>query len=102
MSHPIPEDVQRLVARLRQAADEIESAARYGVPIPYSISASGHKYGGVSFSANEAEFSAWADYTEAEVEHYEHGGSEWSSADSDVNGMPLSFAVKHATAKAAS
>ena len=92
----IPEDAQRLASRLRAAADEIESAARYGVPIPYMVSASGHKYGALSFSATEAEFAAWVDYTEAEVEHGHHHGAAWSSVDRvDVNGLPVSFSVCH-------
>lgn len=93
----IPEDAQRLVARLRMLADEIESAARYGVPIPYMVSASGHKFGGASFSATEAEFDAWVDYTfegdeSADREDYEHDGSAWSRAQVTVNGLPLVFA----------
>lgn len=99
MSHPIPEDVQRLADRLRMAADEILSAARYGVPIPYMVSASGHRFGGVSFAATEAEFTAWAEYTEAEVEDYVGpDGARWSRATVDVNGLPLSFAVRHEAA----
>ena len=95
MSHPIPEDAQRLARRLRMLADEIESAARYGVPIPYMFSVRGHKYGAASFSATEDEFAAWAEYAEAAVEHYEHEGEDWSSAECDINGLPISFAVRH-------
>lgn len=99
----IPEDVQRLADRLRAAADEIESAARYGVPIPHCISASGHKYGAVSFAATEEEFAAWAAYTEGVVEHGHHHGADWSSVDRvDVNGLPLSFAVRHEAAAVSS
>ena len=97
MSHPIPEDAQRLADRLRMAANEIESTARYGVPIPYLISVSGHRYSGASFAATEDEFAAWVDYTEAEVEHGHHHGSDWSAAETDVNGLPLRFSVRHAT-----
>lgn len=95
MSHPIPEDVQRLVARLRLAADEIESAARYGVPIPSTVSVSGHRFGGANMSATEEEFSAWAEYAEAQVEHRHHHGADWSSFKVDINGLPLSVAVRH-------
>ena len=95
--HQIPEDAQRLANRLRMAADEIESAARYGVPIPSTVSASGHRFGAVGFAATEDEFAAWATYTEAEVEHSHHHGSAWSSAEVDVNGLPLRFSVRHAT-----
>ena len=95
MSHPIPADAQRLADRLRFLAGEIESAARYGVPIPYIVNVSGHEYGGVSFSATEEEFSAWVDYTETKGEGYEHDGALWSTAAVDLNGLPLAFTVKH-------
>ena len=102
MSHPIPADAQRLADRLRFLAGEIESAARYGVPVPHMVSVSGHEFGGASFSATEAEFSAWAEYTEAEVERYDHDGAHWSRAEADLNGLPLSFGVKHQAAAVAS
>ena len=102
MSKPIPEDAQRLADRLRMLADEIESAARYGVPVPHTVSASGHQYGAVTFSATEEEFAAWADYTEAEVTHDRHHGADWSSGEVDVNGLPLRFAVRHEEARAVS
>lgn len=94
----IPEDAQRLADRLRMAAEEIESAARYGVPIPYMVSADGHTHGGATFSATEAEFDAWAEYAEATVERYEHDGTDWSRACVVVNGLPLRFSVRHAPA----
>src|SRR5690348_18495041 len=85
-----PEHAQRLADRLRMAADEIESAARYGVPIPYMVSVSGHEFGGASFHATEHEFDAWVDYTfagdeNATGEDYEHRGSAWSRAKVDIN-----------------
>ena len=95
MSHPIPADAQRLADRLRDLADEIESAARYGVPIPYMVSVSGHEYGGASFSATEAEFTAWAEYTGAKGEDYQHDGRLWSAAKVNLSGLPLAFSVKH-------
>lgn len=99
----IPEDAQRLVQRLRMLADEIESAARYGVPIPYMVSTSGHKCGTASFAATEEEFDAWVDYTfggdeNAHGEDYEHNGKNWSRARVDVNGLPLEFSCSRATA----
>lgn len=94
----IPEEAQRLADRLRAAADEILSAARYGVPIPYMVSASGHKFGAVSFAATEAEFAAWVEYTEAEVEHNCHHGADWSNAEADVNGLPVRFSARHEAA----
>lgn len=102
MSHPIPPDAQRLADRLRMLADEIESAARYGVPIPYMVSASGHPFGSADFNATPEEFDAWAEYTEAVAEDYEHDGSYWSSATADVNGLPLSFATKRGAVAVAS
>lgn len=95
-------DAQRLVARLRMAADEIESAARYGVPIPHLVSVSGHQHGGMSFSATEAEFDAWADYTDAIVSQHHHDGSLWSSVEAvDVNGLPVQFHVRHGSEQVA-
>lgn len=99
MSHPIPEDAQRLADRLRMLADEIESAARYGIPIPYCVMASGHPFGSASFSATEEEFAAWAEYVEAEVEDRDHHGASWSEAEADVNGLPLRFSVRHVPAE---
>lgn len=96
MSETIPEDAQRLATRLRMAADEIESAARYGVPIPFSVSVSGHEYGGLSASMTDQEFEAWVTYTEAPTEDYDYQGASWSSARVDVNGLPVSMSVKHA------
>lgn len=93
MSHPIPPDAQRLAHRLRMLADEIESAARYGVPIPFMVSSNGHEYGNAAFSATPEEFEAWADYTEAEVTEYDRDGRHWLSAVADVNGLPLSFSA---------
>lgn len=95
MTHPIPTDAQRMADRLRLLADEIESAARYGVPIPNYINVSGHEYGAVTVSAEEHEFAAWAEYTEAEVRHDHHHGAWWSDFATDVNGLPLRFAVRH-------
>jgi hypothetical protein len=103
----IPEDAQRLADRLRMLADEVESAARYGVPIPYLVSVSGNQYVGASFHASEDEFDAWVDYTfggdEGAVrEDYEHRGSRWSRARLSVNGLPLEFACQRERAEAAS
>lgn len=89
---PIPKDAQRLADRLRRLADEVESAARFGVPIPTLMYVSSHKFSDVSFAATEHEFAAWVDYTEARVDH---DGDEWSSARADCNGLPLSFSVRH-------
>lgn len=99
MSHPIPEDAQRLADRLRMAADEIESAARYGIPIPYAISVSGHRYGAMSFAATEEEFAAWTEYAEVEPDHDHHHGHDWSSAETDINGLPVRFSVRHEPAE---
>lgn len=103
MSHPIPDDAARLVDRLRMLADEIESAARYGVPIPDLFSVSSHICGAASFHATEHEFAAWVDYTEAEVEHdHHHGGARWSSTEvniGDGDRLPLRFSVRHELAE---
>ena len=95
MSHPIPEDVQRLADRLRMAADEILSAARYGVPIPSLVSVSAHEYGGMTFAATLDEFTAWAEYAEVEADRNHHHGCAWSSAEADINGLPVRFSHRH-------
>lgn len=98
----IPEDAQRLIARLRMLAGEIESAARYGVPIPSVVNASGHEYGDASFHATEAEFEAWAEYVSevGEREDYKYLGRDWSKVRANVNGLPLTFATDRAAVSA--
>lgn len=96
MSHPIPENAQRLADRLRMAADEIESAARYGVPVPDSLSVSGHRFGQVHISADAELFAAWVEYADPQqVERRHHHGADWSSFEVDVNGLPLAVALRH-------
>ena len=102
MSHPIPEDVQRLALRLRLLADEVESAARYGVPIPFCFSVSGSEYGAASFSATPEEFAAWVEYVEAPVEHGHHHDADWSSAEANIGDgdrLPLRFSLRHEPAE---
>ena len=91
---PYP-DAQRLANRLRMLAEEVESAARYGLPIPSRVSVGGYRFSDASFAATEHEFAAWVDYTGARVEEYEHDGARWSSAEADLSGLPLRFAVRH-------
>ena len=92
-SLPGDSDAQRLAIRLRDLADEIEAAERVGVPIPYMFSVNGHSHGGASFSATVDEFDAWAAYTDAEVNEYDHLGRHWRTAKADINGLPVSFGV---------
>jgi hypothetical protein len=105
--HTIPEDAQRLADRLRMLADEVESAARYGVPIPYMFSVSGHLFGGASFHATDEEFDAWVDYTFGDDEtatgvDYTRDGASWSRATVNVNGLPLGFACRRSVVEVAS
>jgi len=90
----VPDLAALLVKQLRDAADEIDSARRYGVPIPPAVSvyAFNATRPGISFSATEHEFAAWVDYTEAEVEEYEFEGQRWSRASADCNGLRVGFA----------
>ena len=55
----------------------------------------------MSFSANEAEFDVWADYTEADVTEYEHADHRWERAEADVNGLLVSFAIMRGPVEAA-
>lgn len=90
-----PDLAALLVKQLRLAADEIDSARRYGVPIPnvVNVYAFNATTPGMSFSATEHEFAAWADYTDADIEEYEYDGKLWSRATADVNGLRVQFAV---------
>lgn len=96
MSYPIPADAQRLADRLRMLADEVESAARFGIPIPFMFSISGSEYGQAGFAATPAEFDAWTEYIEGGVvEEYQHAGKKWRAVNrADVNGLPLSFSAE--------
>lgn len=84
-----------LARRLRMLATEIESADRYGVPIPSTVSVNGYSnIEGASFAATPEEFDAWADYcVGAVVEEYDHAGKHWRAATADANGLTLRFAV---------
>lgn len=89
MSHPIPENVQRLARRLRLAADEMESAARYGVPVPDLLFVDGWEYGqGVNFSASPEEFTAWRDYT-ADAGPVVTRTDQYAELSVNVNGLPV-------------
>lgn len=81
-----------LPQRLRALADELESAGRYGIPIPEVVTATSLSVFHASFIADDHEFAAWADYTEADVEEYHHDGNFWRRAKSDVNGLRVEFA----------
>lgn len=99
----IPPDAQRLADRLRHLAGEVESAARFGVPIPDLISVDAREHAcAASFSADEREFAAWAGYTEAKVTYYRYEGRKWSRAVGDLNDLRVEFAVQHEATKAAS
>ena len=82
-----------LADRLRALADEIESAERYGVPIPTVVSVNSFpNIEPVAFSATADEFDAWADYTDAETGEYRRDGKRVRSASVDVNGLRVTFA----------
>ena len=92
--HPIPEDVRRLADRLRDLADEVESAARWGVPVPIHWYVSGHHFGSVGCSTDPYEFAAWAEYVEADVTESIHHGGVWRSFVADVNGLPVKLSCR--------
>jgi hypothetical protein len=79
--------VDTLPNRLRALAEELESAERYGVPMPYM----GSVAEGASFHLDPDAFDAWAEYTEADVRSYEHDGRRWRSVSVDVNGLHFDF-----------
>lgn len=89
-------DVSTLARNLRMAADELESAARWGLDIPHHANLSGHRLlGGLSLVMDSGtQFDEWAAYTEAEVEDYTHADHHWSRARANVNGLLVEFFVK--------
>ena len=87
--------VDQLVRRIHDAADEIASAARYGLPIPRIVSVSTYRTGGLQFCATPDEAAAWADYLEVEVQADEHHGSKWSKVNGDANGLPIEVVARH-------
>lgn len=83
-----------LADRLRSLADELESAERYGLPLPAMVSTSSHNHTHVSFHTDDRDlFDQWADYTEAEVVDYDYADHHWSRATADVNGLIVQFAT---------
>lgn len=83
-----------LAQRLRALAEELESAERYGLPLPPMVSVSAHKHGSATFHTDDRDlFDQWADYTEADVTDYDHAGHHWSRATANVNGLSVQFAT---------
>ena len=94
MSHPIPPEAQTLATRLRLLAAEIESAARYGVPIPESFTVNGSHFGAAAAHTDAATFAAWADYLEADTEERRHHGHIWHTAASRISNGDLPIRVQ--------
>lgn len=89
----------RLVRRLNLAADELASAARFGLPVPTSASVNGYAgLEGLTLSLDSVdEFDAWADYaSDVIAEDYEHDGARWQRATGTLGleGLRVSFAVR--------
>ena len=81
-----------LATRLRQLADEIDSAHRFGVPIPASVTVGHSEHSDISFvEPDRATFDAWVDYTEATTRTEDIGYARYVIATADVNGLPLRF-----------
>lgn len=95
MSHQIPSDAARLIERARVLADEMASAARYGVPIPATVCIDHYAHGDVTFSCGDDRwmFDSWVDYAEAQVEEYDYDGHHWHRAAANVNGLSLTFSM---------
>lgn len=91
-----------LAHRLRLLADEIQSAHRYGVPVPTTLTVDSYDVGGVTFSATPAEYNAWVDYcVGVEVRDYDHDEKHWRTASADVNGLNVRFAMSQPQAVSA-
>lgn len=93
MSHPIPPNAACLIARGKQLADEMASAARYGLPIPTTVSLNSYdNLEGAAFSFDTIdEFDAWAEYAEAAVNEYDRDDRHWHHGIGDLNGLAVSF-----------
>lgn len=99
MTRPSLTATHPLAARLRLLADEIDSAHRYGVPIPESIIVVSHgPYGGASTHTDRATFDAWADYLDSEptatVSESRHHGSIWHTVAATINEGQLPVRVQ--------
>lgn len=86
-----------LAQRLRALADEIESAERYGIPLPTVVSVSSYDGQDVSWHMPDpAEFDAWADYIEADVQEYDYNGRHVRTAEADVLGLAVRISTSTA------
>ena len=93
MSHPITSEAALLIGRAKHLADEMASAARYGLPIPAVVSLNSYdNLEGVSFSLDSMDdFDQWAEYAEANVREYEHVARHWHYGVGDLNGLGVTF-----------
>lgn len=93
MSHPIPPHAACLIERGKLLADEMASAARYGLPIPTTVSLNGYdNLEGAAFSFDTIdEFDAWAEYAAANVRECDHDDRHWHHGIGDLNGLAVSF-----------
>ena len=79
-----------LADRLRALAEEMESAERYGVPLPTLVFVNRHSdIAPVSFHTDPATFDSWVNYTEAEPETTPD--ARYRVATADINGLRVSF-----------
>lgn len=92
MSHPIPLNTQSLIARLRHTADELESAARYGVPIPSTVSVSEGEYGEARFATYANEYGPWLEYSEGTEREYIRDDRRWRSVEAVIGEHDLKIA----------
>jgi hypothetical protein len=82
-----------LPQRLRALADELESADRYGVPLPHVVTTTSFQNTHATFHADPDVFDAWADYCEATVAEYDYDGRQWRRVITNVNGLKVKFAT---------
>ena len=95
MSHPITPEAALLIERAKHLADEMASAARWGLPIPTLVAINNYaNIEGARFTVTSIDdFDAWAEYAEANVHEYDHDDRHWHAGVGDLCGLAVSFSV---------
>lgn len=96
---PTGRAAETLIANLRKAADELDSAHRYGLPIPTYVSVTGYDTltGDLGLPLDTFEqVDAWAEYAaEITVKDYDHGSERWRRGTGrlGLDGLRVTFAA---------